>query len=380
MSVGNQLPRIALSDASGRANLSPTRPVGKQPTNGTSMPNFAEFMAMTNANQAAAKIVAPPGRPVPAAAPKLPVANAPKTVTTSSAGKKRKAETTLEEDIAAYKQNLDHIVSTDDFEDEPLPSCKAVRGRINKLLDSSVMNKTEFTKAIGVSPNSLNAFLRAPGQMGGSGNNSYYNAWAWFRQREVAKLKMPDVKKRQKLEADAAAGSSTSGGKPGSATTTTAKSSMTAAAASSSPDISGIHLPGEETDSVPVYDTCDEVRRKINAHLKTPGLTQAQFCRDIYAQLRVPKCKSIQSKQLADFRAMSGARTGAKSSVFYAAYVYFEKRRLAQNKPKSAHRETMEDLWAGEGGFDREHDHRTGYTCLAGTTPYVDQWGLTRTY
>ncbi|KAK5636269.1 hypothetical protein RRF57_011981 [Xylaria bambusicola] len=306
-------------------------------------------MAVTGANRPAPK---PPG---PA------VRSAP-----SVAGKKRKAETTLEEDIAAYKQNLDHIIDPDAFEDEPMPSCNAVRGKINKLLDSGIMTKTEFAKALGsTNANTLNRFLHASGQMGGSGSNIYSNAWAWFKQREFAKLKMPDVKKRQKREADAAtaaAGPSSkttsssvpsSNGKPGSAAKTSASS------VAGLPDISGIYLDGEEMDDVPVYDTCDDIRKKINAHLKTPGLTQTQFCRDLYAQLRAPKCKGIQSKQLADFRALKGPNAGARSSVFYAAYVYFEKLRLAQGKPKTTHRLTMESIWDGEGGFDRESDHRT---------------------
>lgn len=311
---------------------------------------------MSNATQFTAETPELPGQPAPVvSAPPLPG---------GGGGKKRKAETSLEEDIIAYSQNLDDTISPDAFRDEPLPSCNAVRGRINKLLDSGIVTKAGFARAIGGKAASLNRFLQASGQMGGSGSSVYYNAWAWFRQREVAKLKMPDVKKRQKLEADAAAAAATTTagarigtgmraggtlGAPGTARTT----------AVPLPDISGIYLPGEETDSVPVYDTCDEVRRKINAHLRTPGLTQTQFCRDMYAQLRAPRCKGIQSKQLADFRAMKGARTGARSSVFYAAYVYFEKLRLAQNKPKSAHRETMEGLWGGYGGFDREQDHRT---------------------
>lgn len=319
-----------------------------------------------------------PGQPASAPPPNVAVAvaNTPKTAA-ATGSKKRKAETTLEEDIAAYKQNLDDTISPDIFEDESLPSCSAVRGRINKLLDSGIMTKIEFARAIGGKAASLNRFLQASGQMGGSGSSVYYNAWAWFRQREVAKLKMPDVKKRQRLEADAAAAAATVGvgvgvgtgtgdttlGTPNSkrptAPGTGTSTGRTLTTVSNLPDISGIHIPGEETDSVAVYDTCDEVRRKINAHLRTPGLTQTEFCRAAYAQLRAPRCKGIQSKQLADFRAMKGARAGARSSVFYAAYVYFEKLRIALNRPKTAHRETMEALWGGYGGFDREQDHRT---------------------
>ncbi|KAI1276419.1 hypothetical protein F5Y07DRAFT_366680 [Xylaria sp. FL0933] len=364
--------RMALGDASNRANLSPAQPaVGqKRSVNDANdpdfMPTFAEFVAMTGANQFRTMAATAPG-----GAAKTPKA-------TGGAGKKRKAETTLEEDIAAYKQDLDDVVDPEEFDDEPLPSCTAVRGRINKLLDSGIMNKTEFAKAIGANANTVSRFLQASGQMGGSGSTVYPTAWAWFRQREYANLKMPDVKKRQKLEADAAAAASSS------STTTTGGKSKTAkkaaAAATSLPDISGIYLPGEEDDDVEVYDTCDEIRRKINAHLKTPGLTQTQFCRDLYAQLKAPKCKGIQSKQLADFRAMKGPCSGAKSSVFYAAYVYFEKLRIAQGKPKTAHRVNMEGVWEGRGGFDRETDHRTSFFCLAGERPTLDQYGMTRFY
>ncbi|KAF5009301.1 hypothetical protein FDECE_4471 [Fusarium decemcellulare] len=123
------------------------------------------------------------------------------------------------------------------------------------------------------------------------------------------------------------------------------------------PDISDIQLHGEETDEVPVYDDCNEIRRKIKAHMKTPGLTQAQFCRDLYAQLNAPKCKGIQSKQLTDFCRAKGVSAGAKSSVFYAAYVYFEKLRIAQGKPLTKHRMDMEAVWPG--GFPRDRDERT---------------------
>ncbi|KAJ3542997.1 hypothetical protein NM208_g3800 [Fusarium decemcellulare] len=123
------------------------------------------------------------------------------------------------------------------------------------------------------------------------------------------------------------------------------------------PDISDIQLYREETDEVPVYDDCNEIRRKIKAHMKTPGLTQAQFCRDLYAQLNAPKCKGIQSKQLTDFCRAKGANAGAKSSVFYAAYVYFEKLRIAQGKPLTKHRMDMEAVWPG--GFPRDRDDRT---------------------
>ncbi|KAJ4251481.1 hypothetical protein NW762_011466 [Fusarium torreyae] len=272
-----------------------------------------------------------------------PAKSSPAAKSTPTSGKKRKAGMSLDEEIAAYKQDLDHLVDRDSFQDDTPDACGTIRSKLNKLIDSGVMTKAELCRAIPANSNSLNKFLQQKGTMAGSGSCVWFNAYAWFKQREIMGIKMPNMKKRQleQQKEDAAGASSAPGSAP------KAKKPL--------PDISDIHLDGEESDEVPVYDTCDEIRRKINAHLKTPGLTQAQFCRDLYAQLHAPKCKGIQSKQLADFRHLHGSNAGAKGSVFYAAYVYFEKLRLAQGKPKSKHRQDMEGIHPG--GFPRDQDH-----------------------
>ncbi|KAI0160046.1 hypothetical protein GGR52DRAFT_576777 [Hypoxylon sp. FL1284] len=264
------------------------------------------------------------------------------TKSAASTSKKRKSETSLDDEIAAYKRGLDSDIDPDDLEDDPVPvpSCQALRNRINKLLDAGIMSKTEFAKAIGCRTTDLTKFLQQKGTHVGGNSPVYLNAWGWFREREIAKLKMPDT-------------------------------------AASLPDITDVHLEGEETDDVSVWDTCDKIRKKIDEHLKTPGVTQAQFCRDLFAQLNAPKIKHIQASQLADFRGQKGPRTGAKSTVFYAAYVYFEKLRIAQGKKKTKHREDMEGIWACEGGFDRTTDHRTQFIGAAGKSIRFDRYGRT---
>ncbi|KAI0100429.1 hypothetical protein F4776DRAFT_649463 [Hypoxylon sp. NC0597] len=367
--------RGALEDASNRANQSPAKVTEKKTSRTAELPNsagnrifesFEEYVKFTlgvskmpprfkkyldgaqeNAGQSRVKNIA---------------------ASRASSSKKRKAETPLEDEVAAYKQNLDEAISPDTFKDEPMPSCQVVRDRIHNLLDAGIMTKTEFSGAIGSSVTSLNSFLGQTGANGGSGSSVYYKAWAWFRQREVAKLEMPDVKKRQ---TQGPRDTSTSTG--GSTSRTTRDRAL--------PDISNIYLNGEDTDSVPVFDTCDEIRKKINAHLRTSGVTQAQFCRDLYSQLHVPKVKSIQSAQLSSFLQGKGPRTGAKSTVFYAAYVYFEKLRIAQGKPKSKHREEMEKIWWCKGGFDRTCDHRNKYFTTSGNKHLsFDRYGRTITF
>ncbi|KAI0382723.1 hypothetical protein F5Y04DRAFT_252197 [Hypomontagnella monticulosa] len=339
MSTNNPAPaRPALQDASNRVNQTPILPP----------PDLMMLM-----KKAA-------GQPLPLSAP----AAAPKAAPKAASSRKRKSETSLDDDIATYKQNLDHI-ETEDMEIDL--TCNQVRGRINKLLDSGIMKKGEFCKTIGCNPNSVNTFLGKRGSMDGAGSNVYINAWSWLKQREIAGLKMPDVKKRQKTEAAAAPAPN-----PNTGRTNASNVGVTSAPAT---DISNIHLDGEETDSVPVYDTCDEIRKKISAHLRTPGLTAAQFCRDIYAQLHQPKVKLFQSKQLNDFRGKKGPNAGCTSKVFYAAYVYFEKKRIAEGKPKSQHRLKMEEIWARDGGFDLENDGRSGVIVFAGEIPSYDQYG-----
>ncbi|KAK7948443.1 uncharacterized protein PG986_009329 [Apiospora aurea] len=309
----------------------------------------------------------------------------------TTGGKKRKSaaaepELTLEEEIAAYKQDLDDFINPAYLADLPLPSAVTMRNRLNKLFDRGIMTKAEFCRTVGTNSNTLNRFLAQTGPVGSlSGSSVYGKACIWFQQRDEAGLMMPDVRKRQKREADAAAAAAASTSasssvedslppspsslsrspSSGAVTATTkdasARSSNRSCSHSSSgsiPDITEIHLDGEDDDAVPIYDTCDEVRRKISAHLrKTPGLTEAAFRRTLFAQLRKSKGKGIQSKQLSDFRSARGSRAGIQSCVYYAAYVYFEKLRLARGQPESEHREIMEDLYVD--GIDRNVNSRT---------------------
>ncbi|KAM7199266.1 hypothetical protein V8F33_004514 [Rhypophila sp. PSN 637] len=221
---------------------------------------------------------------VPIPAP-LTAAGKPK----PAASRKRKStEAALPEEPAV---NLDDI----NVEDMPMnEKCDQVRRKITRFLDSGAMTKTAFAKEIGVSLKSLNGFMGEHGMWKGSGFAAYDAAWEYFKKREVAGLKLP-IKRAKKGAAPVAVAEDGAGG------TTAANKAAPTAAASGAIDISDVHLEGEETDSVPVYDTCDEVRRKINAHLKKPGVTQAQFGRDILAQLHVNKPSQIQGTQIARY-------------------------------------------------------------------------------
>jgi len=109
------------------------------------------------------------------------------------------------------------------------------------------------------------------------------------------------------------------------------------------PNVSTIYLDGEETHSVPIYDTCDMVRSKIKLFLKQhPSESNASLAR---------RMKST-GTNLSRFREKKGYDKGNTSSAFYDAYVYLEKIRIAEGKPKSKDRVKMEELWSSKGGFD----------------------------
>jgi len=264
-------------------------------------------------------------------------------------------------------------------EDLPIDqNCDQVRRKIVRFLDAGEMTKTAFAKELGVRMKSLTNFLAEHGAHKGSGSASYDQAFYFFKERELRGIKITNkaqLAKKQKVTAKAAAAAKAPvaavatgpTATPAAVTTTITSPAPTSAPAapaakkgafpfgnSSGLDLSTVTLDGEDTDTVLIFDSCDEVRRKINVHMKNPGVTQAQFCRDILAQMKAPKKpNNIQGSQLARFRGMNGPEAGAASVVFYGAYVFFEKIRIKEGKPKSKHRLVMEKMWGPE-GFERE--------------------------
>ncbi|KAJ6538359.1 hypothetical protein DFH09DRAFT_816676, partial [Mycena vulgaris] len=112
--------------------------------------------------------------------------------------------------------------------------------------------------------------------------------------------------------------------------------------------------------TVEIYDSCDELRRKINRLLRTGTITKAALLRDM-SRAAYTDAPNIQTKQLNNFLALKGATGRSSSCVCYASYVYFEKKRVAEGKKKSEHRRDMEEEWGGQGGLSRERPRK--YLC-----------------
>jgi hypothetical protein len=133
----------------------------------------------------------------------------------------------------------------------------------------------------------------------------------------------------------------------------------------SAADLATVELEGEFSDEVPIFDTCDDVRKKLRNHLSKPGVTKAGFARDLSELVR---CEKVTPKHIDKFLTFKGPRGGGHSPAFYASYIYFEKLRIQQGKKKTAKREKLEGAWKDKGGFPREGSHNMyGHPCSVET-------------
>ncbi|KAI0068279.1 hypothetical protein BV25DRAFT_1911278 [Artomyces pyxidatus] len=125
-----------------------------------------------------------------------------------------------------------------------------------------------------------------------------------------------------------------------------ASSSKSKATSSSAPKTwQDVVLDGEEEDDVPIYDDCNEIRRKIRLLLKEPGFKITHWLKDI---------GGINNNSYQRFMKDTGPAAGASNGTYPAAYKYFEKRRILEGKKKTPKRIRNEE----NGGFglrDRRH-------------------------
>ncbi|KAE8385438.1 hypothetical protein BDV23DRAFT_164905 [Aspergillus alliaceus] len=323
------MPRAKNSDA--RAPLNPIPANGGvlyPPSRKTDTPEVRSGDENTN------PIILSPGKPSK---------HTPSSTTKSSAaGKKRKADDTPEpEEIDDDDPRLD-VYQWD---------CNQIRRKIKNLIESKEMKIGEFQRVLDVSARSYSAFLKMSGPMKGSESNTYVHAHRFFRKRELQGIKEPrkkPVSKQAKLDTE------------------------------KKYDVSEIHLPGEEEVEVEVYDTCDVVRKKIRAHLREPNVTQASFLREIAKTYPPQMKKKFQNSSLTRFLDLSGPNAGNTNGVFYAAYVFFEKLRIRDGRPKTEFREDMERIWGPEGGFDITSSANRAYICHTSQYVYVDEYGWPR--
>lgn len=273
----------------------------------------------------------------------------------TSAPKKRKSDA-IEEKEDLFPEDVAEIDDDDPrLWQSDAETCNAIRKKIRTWIESGAMKIGEFQAAIGVSSKAYSSFMNRNGTWDGDGCDTYVKASTFFKKRELQGLPLKATNKPKKAKA-----------MPGAKATSGTKG------AADLLDVSGIELPNEEGGNVPVYDTCNEVRRKIRALIGKEGVTQAAFAREISKTFRDGRTAS--PANLRYFLGQKGPRGGNTSTTFYAAYVFFEKQRIKSGKPKSKLRLEMEDVHGWE-GMDTVHGGNTMWVCAAERQPYMDKYG-----
>lgn len=248
-------------------------------------------------------------------------------------------------------------------------SANQVRNKIRRFIESGAMKIGEFQDAIDVSAASYRRFMNQTGSRQGEGSDAYVNAFVFFKKRELQGLKAVPPKKK----ARASTGPKDTG-----------KTEKQKAAELL--DVSDVTLEGEEEGDVPVFDTCDELRKKIRAFLKRDGATQAGLCRAISALL--PGDQTVQARQMTTWLGKKGPVQGNTSPIFYGGYIFFEKLRIKENKKKSKFREEMEEIYKagskkksmshrpdGKAGISTERDLGGGLWMAEGERLTEDKYG-----
>ncbi|KAF7329911.1 hypothetical protein MKEN_00254900 [Mycena kentingensis (nom. inval.)] len=140
-------------------------------------------------------------------------------------------------------------------------------------------------------------------------------------------------------------------------------SASSSGSSSSATSWKDIKLDGEDEGEVQVYDTPGEIRRKIRLLLKEPGVKAhyplvAGHWRNQQQQLPPLQCVpfSCLSPRLLTPLAVAekNPQFGRENGLFYAGYVYFEKRRIFEGKKKTATRIANEKA-GGQELRDRRH-------------------------
>ncbi|OOF94864.1 hypothetical protein ASPCADRAFT_131450 [Aspergillus carbonarius ITEM 5010] len=247
------------------------------------------------------------------------------------------------------------------------------------------MSTAAFQRAIDVSSRSYSEFLNQEGTDKGARSATYRNAVKFFQARrggvvpfQLAEAQTAANQGVHSAEAPVGEPAPEPAPAPAPASMVTTAAPPPAKKAKKSPvpagfDLSAIHLDGDEDMKVPIFETCDVVRKKMKAHLRKPGVTQAGFLRDIAKAAFPQTVKRLNSKSMADFLSYKGPNTGSSGVIFYAAYVFFEKLRVRDGKPKNDFRLEMEKIWPK--GFERDNPANGRLWCGPHERPWINKYG-----
>ncbi|GMF33321.1 unnamed protein product [Phytophthora lilii] len=218
-------------------------------------------------------------------------------------------------------------------------NCNQIRTKIRNFLGTKEMTQAAFLKLCSINSNSFYRFMNLKGPYSGCDNQTYEGAAIFFYRREKkqkeekANLKTMKPKERKRKA--------------------TEEKEQKAKKSKTGQDllkkIEEVELPDMNEDgNVPVFDDCDEIRKKINFFLGEKTVTKAAFLRAL---------GDVNSNSLRSFMNLKrGAGSGAANIVYRTAYVFFEKKRILEGGKKTKKRLENEQRQCLD-GFPLRHDN-----------------------
>lgn len=169
---------------------------------------------------------------------------------------------------------MDHFEDEDDYGKNV--SCDTIRKKIKLFLATKEMTQTAFlTKIGGVNSNSFGRFMKLKGSYSGRDNGTYWGARQFFalrgKENKGAKVQKK-LSQGEKTTAKKRPSSMDLSDEPSHS-----KTPKTSSVASVDPLTTVVELPND----LPVFDDCDEVRKKIAQCIHKEGLSQAGFAKAI---------------------------------------------------------------------------------------------------
>lgn len=203
--------------------------------------------------------------------------------------------------------------------------CNAIRRKIQRFLARKTMTQTAMLKQMEVNSNSFRRFMSYKGKYQGSDNCCYSSALLFFdhleKQERAAKQQEKDTAKAATKTAGKTAGKA-------AATPKLSRAEQAAKAQELFDKVNAVTLD----EPVYVFDDCDEVRKKIHELIESKAVTQSALLKEL----------DVNSNSMRRFLTTKGKREGCSNGVYAAAYVFFERLRIAEGKPKTGKRVKME--------------------------------------
>ena len=232
---------------------------------------------------------------------------------------------------------------------------------MRRFLATKEMSTGDFIAELGVNGNTFYKFMNnryKDKKWGAAAGGAYWAAMAYFNRQAAAK-KAAKGKGKGKGKGKRKRGADDGGAKAAEKAAKEERAAKRREGTLLLAKIEEVELDDDAADedgNAYVYDNCDVVRRKCSRFLASGLTTKTAWL----------KAMGVNPNSFNGFMNFNGKGAGAGNCSYVRAFVFFEKLRVLEKKPKSKLRVTNEARWPT--GYPLRHDNGKRW-CVAGERP-----------